>query len=140
MIYQSKFTRVAAKTLAVAFTVFGLTQCTEQENVAPTIKASAQTETTASNTSEEAALSLTIDGVNTVLSSTTDCKACAYFVPENATEVDGKALGIKPGEAICFKSDALYGNVRLINLEGTVNNPIVVAYGVKTINTTDSGE
>lgn len=140
MIYQSKFTRVAAKTLAVAFTIFGLTQCTDQDNIAPMSKASEQTETTASNTSEEPALSLTIDGVNTVLSSTTDCKSCAYFVPEDATEVDGKALGIKPGEAICFKSDALYGNVRLINLEGEENNPIVVAYGVKTINTTDTGE
>jgi hypothetical protein len=85
-------------------------------------------------------LSLTIDGVNTVLSSTTDCKSCDYFVPEDATVVDGKELGIKPGQAICFKAGALYGNLRLINLEGEENNPIVIAYGVKTIDTTDSNQ
>jgi hypothetical protein len=138
MIYQSKFTRVAVKTLAAAFTIFGLTQCTNQEEIIAPTAAAEKTETTATAASEEPVLSLTIDGVNTVLSSTTDCKACDYFVPEDATVVDGKELGIKPGQAICFKANTLYGNLRLINLEGEVNNPIVIAYGVKTIDTSDN--
>src|SRR5690606_41729112 len=63
-------------------------------------------------------LSLTIDGIHTVLSSTKDCKTCTYFVPEDATVVDGKKIGIKPGEAICLKAGVLYGNLSIINLEG----------------------
>ncbi len=133
MMNQSKFSRVAVKTLAAAFTIFGLTQCTEQELAPSNAPAQPQTQTT--STIDEPVLSLTIDGVNTVLSSTTDCKACDYFVPADASVVDGKELGIKPGQAICFKANTLYGNLRLINLEGEENNPIVIAYGVRTIDT-----
>ncbi|HYF66829.1 MAG TPA: hypothetical protein VD884_01775 [Ohtaekwangia sp.] len=137
MINQSKLTRLAVKMAATAFTLFALTQCTEQEDIKPAAPAVEETANVTPATGQEPALSLTIDGIHTVLSSTTDCKSCTYIVPENATVVDGKELGIKPGQAICLKENGLYGNLKLINLEGKADEPIIIAYGVKTINTAE---
>jgi hypothetical protein len=112
----------------IAFFVF--TQCSEELKIETEPAAKVET---VSNDAKESDFSLTIDGVHTVLSSFHACKKCDYIVPEDVTVVDGKALGIKPGQAICLDADFKYGSVKLINLEGEAKNPIVVAYGLKDV-------
>ena len=129
-------TSLFGKSLLPALALFAFTQCTDDSTLQSEAKQSA-TESEVVTTSAEEDLpvaSLTIDGVHTVLSSKTNCKKCAYIVPANATVVDGKALGIKPGEAICLDEAIKYGHLQLINLEGQPDKPITVAYGVTDIN------
>ncbi len=119
----------AAKFLTPALALFMFTQCNpEDPKMEEQISAKAETEIAAENAS---AMSLTIDGVHTVITTLEDCKTCDFVIPENATEFDGKARGVKPGQAICLEQNLRYGNLRLINLEGTEDKPIVIAYGTK---------
>jgi len=128
-------TSLFGKFLLPALALFALTQCTDDSNLKTEAKSETESEVVAVTNDEDLPVtSLTIDGVHTVLSSKTDCKKCAYVVPANATVVDGKALGIKPGEAICLDEAIKYGPLQLINLEGQPDKPIIVAYGVTDIN------
>jgi hypothetical protein len=130
MMKTRTFQTLVTKVLPCALAIFTLSQCTSDEpkDETPTIAVAAET---VSNEGDAPMQSLTIDGVHTVLSSVTDCKTCNYIVPEDATIVDGKELGIKPGQAICLNEAFKYGNLKLINLEGNEENPIIIAYGVK---------
>jgi hypothetical protein len=125
--FQLMFANFLCAPLSMAF----FTHCTNDVEIEKPQPAAAQTESTATSEEDAPVLSLTIDGIHTILSSTADCKTCDYVVPEDATVVDGKALGIKPGQAICLDEAFKYGNLRLINLEGEEKKPIIVAYGVK---------
>ena len=128
-----KFVRnLTAKSVAAALAMFVFTQCNDDVKVELLKTESASAETTTEET-EAPVLSLTIDGIYTVLASVADCKTCHYVVPENASVVDGNEIGIKPGQAICLSEDFNYGNLKIINLKGEEKNPIVVAYGVKNV-------
>ena len=125
-----RFPTVAGKVFSSALAILLLTNCTDEPKMDEPISEAAKIETV-SNEGDAPMLSLTIDGVHTILSSTADCKTCDYVVPEDATVVDGKELGIKPGQAICLDEAYKYGNLRMVNLEGDEKNPIVIAYNVK---------
>jgi hypothetical protein len=122
----------ATKVFAAALALFVFAQCNDDVRVET--PQAAQLETAAVSNEEGPVMSLTIDGIHTVLSSLSDCKTCDYVIPENAEVVDGKELGIKPGQAICLNESFNYGNLKLINLEGSAKDPIIIAYNVKTLN------
>lgn len=124
------FQRLASTILPSALALFIFAQCNSEDPKVETTQAAADTETVVKD-GEGPVVSLTIDGIHTVISSIEDCKTCDYVVPENATLVDGKEIGIKPGQAICLNENFHYGNLKLINLEGEANNPITIAYGRK---------
>lgn len=125
-----RFLTVSSKVLSSALALFVFTQCTDDPKL-ETPDAAPQAQTEVVSEEEAPVLSLTIDGIHTVLASMEDCKTCNYVVPEDATVVDGKELGIKPGQAICLNESFKYGNLRLINLEGSESKPIMIAYNVK---------
>ena len=128
-------TSLFGKFLLPTLALFAFTHCTDDSSL-KSEATETETEAVTTSTAEEdlPVASLTIDGVHTVLSSRTDCKKCAYIVPANATVVDAKSLGFKPGEAICLDEAIKYGHLRLINLEGQPDKPITVAYGVTDVN------
>ncbi|MBT1703672.1 right-handed parallel beta-helix repeat-containing protein [Chryseosolibacter indicus] len=70
---------------------------------------------------------------------TNDC-GCTYTVPVSTktSTVDGKTLGIKPGNVICLKGGATYGNIVFKNIRGTASAPVVIKNcgGTVTINGT----
>ncbi|PTY36527.1 hypothetical protein BGP77_04315 [Saccharospirillum sp. MSK14-1] len=51
---------------------------------------------------------------------------CDYVVPENQYRTDGEALGIEPGQSICFAAGAEYRKILLENLNGTEEDRITV--------------
>jgi hypothetical protein len=124
---------ILSKIIVPAFALFTLSNCSEEE-IAPTVQqAEVAGATTGVKNQEEPVLSITIDGSFTELVSAKDCKTCHYVVPANATTIDGKEIGIKPGQAICLDLAIKYGNLNFINLEGEADKPIIVAYGVNAI-------
>lgn len=114
--------------LFAAFTVFTLSQCTEDEIVPQ------QAETPMAEEVEIAPAatgSMTISGVFTSYEDIEDCKTCTYIVPADLAVVDGKELGLEPGAVICLNKAIQYGDVDFINLEGTEQRPIKI--GTATI-------
>lgn len=117
--------------LFAAGLVFMFTNCSNEEQILSVDSEFTETATPdVSDVDDGPAGSITIDGINTLLASTTDC-SCAYVVPASASIVDGKKLGIKAGSAICLDNSIKYGNLTFINLEGTAERPIIIAYGVE---------
>src|SRR5689334_8952138 len=107
--------------LFAAVTLFGLSQCSEEEIVpqqteAPAVEAVA--------TAPAATGSMTISGIYTVYEDVTDCKTCTYVVPADVVTVDGKELALKAGSVICLDKAITYGDVEFVNLEGTEESPI----------------
>ena len=123
---------ILSKIVVPAFALFALSNCSEDE-MTPLQEAEVAGATTGVKNQEEPVLSLTIDATFTELVSAKDCKTCHYVVPANATTVDGKEIGIKPGQAICLDLAIKYGNLNFINLQGEADKPILVAYGVNAI-------
>jgi hypothetical protein len=83
----------------------------------------------------EPVFSLTIDGVHTSLMPIEECRKCDFVVPEGMSLIDGKTLGIAPGQTVCFDTTYHYKNVELIHLKGTRDKPIIVAYSFPTAQT-----
>jgi hypothetical protein len=127
-----KFPSLISKILLPSLALFAFTQCSDEPEFAPQ---EPETELAAGPTGDEPVVSLTVDGVFTEFVSTLDCKTCDYVVPETATVVDGKVIGIKPGQSICLDASIHYGSLLLTNIVGEQNKPILIAYGVKPIST-----
>ena len=132
---KSQVTSILTKIFVPAFALFALTNCSDEELIPETPAQQVAGVTTGVQNQEEPVLSLTIDGTFTELVSTQECKTCHYIVPGNATTIDGKAIGIKPGQAICLDAAIKYGNLTFINVNGQENNPITIAYGFNKIPT-----
>jgi hypothetical protein len=111
-----------------AFTVFSLSQCTE-EDIVPQQEASSAVE--AATLSPEASGSMTISGIYTIYEDIKDCTTCTFIVPGDAAIVDGLELKIKPGAVICLDKAVKYGDVEFVNLEGTEANPILIGATVR---------
>lgn len=107
--------------LFAAFTLFALSQCSEEEIVPQQTEAPAAEAVAAT---PEATGSMTISGIYTVYEDVTDCKTCTYVVPANVVTVDGKELALKAGSVICLDKAIKYGDVEFVNLEGTEASPI----------------
>ncbi len=65
------------------------------------------------------------------------CSTCTYVVPATAGIVDGAALGLKPGDVVCFSAAIQYTkSITLKNLVGTATSPITVTNCGGTVNLT----
>ncbi|MFZ6011804.1 MAG: hypothetical protein ACOYXT_15790 [Bacteroidota bacterium] len=70
--------------------------------------------------------SLTITGIYTTVEDATKCASCTFIVPTDRLVIDGRELDIKPGSVICLDAARHYGNLEFINLEGTLEKPILI--------------
>ena len=58
-------------------------------------------------------------------SSPSDC-GCDYTIPEGQHITDGKVLGIKPGDVICLQAGLNYNALKLINIVGSADKPVII--------------
>ncbi len=124
-----RFPSLAGKILLPVITLFSFAQCSEEPEQIIAQDA-APVEVFQTDQYEDPIASLTVDGLFTEFTSIADCKTCNYIVPASATIVDGKELGIKPGQTVCLDAKLRYGNLELINMNGTEKEPIRVAYSI----------
>ncbi len=123
-----KFPSIAGKFFIPALALFSLTQCSEDDEITPDRpEADIQAVSAAGS---DPVLSLTVDGLHTEFVSVLDCKTCTFVVPADASVIDGKELGIKPGQAICLDAAVKYGNLEFVNLIGEAEKPILIAYSM----------
>jgi len=123
----SKIIPTVKKALFTAAAVVALMQCSEDEMLKPTSVPAASGASAVASNSAATVSSLTVTGSNTTYTTLPDCKTCTYVVAAKEQVVDGKSLGFKPGAIICLNTGIAYGNVEMINLEGTIEKPIVIA-------------
>lgn len=121
---------LAGKILVPVIALFSFAQCSEEPEQMIAQEAVPAEEVFQTEQYEDQIASLTVDGLYTEFTSIADCKSCNYIVPANATIVDGKELGIKPGHTVCLDAKLRYGNLELINMNGTEKEPIKVAYSI----------
>ncbi len=108
--------------------LLGLTaQCTTDESFAePEASDDALAEESVSAAARSA--SLTVSGAFIEYAEGSSlCSECSYILPEDATVVDGKVVGIKPGDVICLNSAFSYGSIELVNVDGSEESPIIIA-------------
>jgi hypothetical protein len=128
MIVSQKLIPALKKVMFTATAVFALMQCSEDEEfLTPAVPADAAIEATSTDASALSVSSLTVTGVNTAFATLKDCKTCTYVIAADEQLIDGQAMGIKPGNIICLNKGIEYGNLEFINLEGSVENPIIIA-------------
>jgi hypothetical protein len=72
--------------------------------------------------------SVTVSGAFIEYTDVPSCSDCTYLVPADASVVDGKELGIKPGDVICLRQGLTYKALEFVNVDGTQDNPIIVAH------------
>jgi hypothetical protein len=78
--------------------------------------------------------------VSTMNTTAVGCSSCKYVVPANVTLVDGKILGIKPGDMICLSASVKYTNTLTFkNIVGTADKPVIITNCGGTVNLTVSG-
>jgi hypothetical protein len=123
MIVSKKLIPALKKAMFTATAVLALMQCSEEDEfVNPTISDPSAEAVSAGVLSVE---SLTVTGTNTTFARLNDCKTCTYIVAEEEEVIDGSVF--KPGDIICLNKGVSYGNLEFINLEGTTENPIIIA-------------
>jgi hypothetical protein len=123
---QSLF-KLSFRSLAIALVALTAFNCTsEEELAAPPAEAAVEVAETASSQSTDAA-SLTVSGAFIEYSDANLCAECTFVLPENASVVDGTALGIKPGDVVCLNSAFKYKAIELVNAEGSAEKPIIIA-------------
>jgi hypothetical protein len=128
MIVKNNLFPSLKKTMFTATAVLGLMQCSpEEELVSPPVEDVAIEATSVSATEEMTIGSLTVTGINTIFSNLKDCKPCSYIVSANENVVDGKELNLKPGSIICLNKGVKYGDLEFVNVDGTEQEPIVIA-------------
>jgi hypothetical protein len=127
MIVNKKFVPAVKKVLFAATAVFALTQCSQEEELLAPAATPATPELAISAASASRSISsLTVSGIHTAFATAADCKKCTYVVPEGTTVLDGKEIGLQPGNILCLNTAFEYGALELTNLEGTEENPIVI--------------
>lgn len=125
---NSNLLRVSFRSLAVALLFAAATSCTTEENIVDPAAAPAAEvveETPATATGEGS--SLTVSGAFVEYADGNLCSECKFVLPADAKVVDGKELGIKPGDVICLNKAFEYGAVELVNVEGAEGKPVVIA-------------
>jgi hypothetical protein len=112
--------------LLIASSAFAFTQCSEDE-IKPSVPVQGEAVTANVSTQEDVPFSLNISGIHTFSTSEVTCKTCKYIVATDVNVIDGEKLGIKPGDLICLDAARKYGSLEFINLNGTIENPVVIA-------------
>ena len=99
-----------------------------QELLTPSNLNDSATENVPSSEEPPLPSSLTISGIHTVLRESADCSTCTFVVPAKTHLIDGTVLNIKPGSIICLDKAIKYEMLEFENLQGTLENPITIAY------------
>jgi hypothetical protein len=130
MLKNKKSSISILKSFFAAGALFTLSYCSHDEEIKPnpSVNTSSAVTTTEATASEPSMESLTIDGIFSLLSPDTECKTCTYVIPATAEVVDGKELHIKAGDVICINSALKYGHLKLINLDGDAEHPVIIGY------------
>lgn len=55
-----------------------------------------------------------------------DCSECAYIVPADTKVIDGKNLGLAPGDTIGLDARITYGTLEFKNVVGTAERPVII--------------
>jgi hypothetical protein len=67
------------------------------------------------------------------------CSTCTFVVPANMATIDGKVLGFKPGDVICFSAANKYTTtITFKNIIGTADKPITITNCGGVVNLTVS--
>jgi hypothetical protein len=125
MIVKQNFIPTLKKVAFAATAIIGLAQCSEEEIVPTAVPAAVTSEQTVSS-SVQSVSSFTVTGINAIYNTAKDCSTCTFIIPGDATVVNGKELGVKPGDVICLNSIYKYGDLELINIEGTSEKPVSI--------------
>ena len=120
--YRKAHTVIKSAAFVMA-SLFFLASCQDEEFAE--VSEDATTAAAAASTESNIA-SLTITGTNTFFTQDVDCSTCTYVVAENATVIDGAALGLKPGSVICLDAAVRYGSLEFVNVDGTEEAPITI--------------
>jgi hypothetical protein len=128
MIVSQKLIPTLKKVMFTATAVFALMQCSEDEEfLTPPVASDATVEAASTTAPALSVSSLTVTGINTAYATVKDCKTCTYVVSADEQIIDGNALGIKPGNIICLNKGVEYGNLEFVNIEGSVESPVIIA-------------
>lgn len=126
MTRRENFLKSVTKLMLTAIFMGMIFQCSDEE-----LTLTPQTSLTDSSTSST---------VTTTATAVT-CSSCKYVVPANVSVVDGKLLGIKPGDMICFNAATKYTNpLTFKNIVGTADNPVIITNCGGTVNLTVVGK
>lgn len=106
------------------------TACQEDEFETVANEAEAKMDAVSAVTSSNVG-SITIIGENTQVVGSVDCKTCTFVLDNKSETIDGGELGIKPGNIICLETGITYGHISFVNLQGTEENPILIANTTK---------
>ncbi len=122
-----QFLLARAKNVFVAAAmIVVLAQCTDEEELVQPSQPASEAATSA--TAAEEVGSLSVQGVYTEIRPSVNCATCTFVVDKNATAVDGKELGLKPGSVICLQTGVRYSSIDFVNMEGSSDSPIVIGY------------
>jgi hypothetical protein len=85
--------------------------------------------------------SIPADTIAVPVAQAPDCSTCTHIIPPNRMTVDGRALGIKPGDVICLNAAVQYSVLAFQYIEGTPDNPVTIRNcgGRASINATGHG-
>jgi hypothetical protein len=110
---------------SIVFIMFACINCSpEEQPIEPESYVTEQTEPLDTPTE-----SFTISGIHTVLSlEEKECTTCTFIVPATASLIDGKELDLNPGDVICLDKALRYGNLEFINIDGDLDNPVIIGY------------
>ncbi len=130
MIYNLRFATSLKIAFLISVAVFSLSRCAdEDEFISPAVL-----EEVAANPSNDQPFSLNISGIHSFAEKAVDCKTCKFIVPSNVVLIDGEKLALKPGDVICLDAAVKYGSLEFINLNGKIENPIIIAHTTCNVN------
>ena len=114
----------------VAFTllVAAMASCSDDgELMTPKVSGIAETAQANTVTNAEVA-NFTISGLYTEVVTDIKCSTCTFVVAAGTKQVDGQALGLKPGAVICLQTGIQYPSIEFVNMVGSANSPITIGY------------
>jgi hypothetical protein len=119
---------MSVRAFAIVLLFAATTNCTPEESLVEPAADAAEvaTEEVAATDNGEGG-SLTVSGAFIEYSDANLCSECTYVIPENATAVNGKELGIKAGDVICLNSAFKYKAIEVVDVEGTEGKPVIIA-------------
>jgi len=68
------------------------------------------------------------------------CSNCTFVVAASQGTIDGKALGVKPGDTICLNAAFKYGTLTFKNIVGTAAKPVIITNCDGTVNIALTGK
>jgi hypothetical protein len=106
--------------------VLTMVQCSEEEIIAEQVVEDDMATEMMSESADVASIS--VSGLYTEIKGDVQCSTCTYIVAASETTVDGRELGLRPGNIVCIKKSLKYPALDFVNMEGTEESPIIIGY------------